>query len=227
MSKRLPGKNTKLFHGKPVIEYTIQAAKNSGCFNEILVSTDDNDIGKLASDLGVTAFYRDAATCQDDSPMVEAVVETLQTNPASYVCMAYACAPFINGQRIREAFKYLLSGDYDSVFPVYRAEAPERVLIRRGDWFISRYPEYDNVNSQRFPYSYHSAGQFYFCDAAMVEWHETVMLPRCWGIEIPKSEAIDIDTADDWQRAEMMWEANGNQRVRGENVSWRQGTKDR
>lgn len=203
LSKRLPGKNIKPFHGKPVIEYTIDAAKESGCFGEIIVSTDDTVIGKVASDLGASVFYREGETCADDSPMVDAVIEVLEHTPAEYVCMAYACSPFIQAGKIRDAEKYVRSGDYDSVLTVYRAEPSERVLILRGGRFISRYPEYDNVNSQRFPFSYHSAGQFYFCDAEMVVLHKTVMLPRCWGIEIPW--AIDIDTIDDWKRAEMMW----------------------
>lgn len=206
MSARLPRKNIREFAGRPIIEYTIEAAIESGCFGEILVSSDDAEIGKVASDMGASHFIRSAETCAMDSPMVDCVLEVLEKQPADYVCMAYACSPFIKARRIREAWRFVGSGEYDSVFPVYRAEPPERTLIRRGDWFISRYPEYDNVNSQHFPFSYHSAGQFYFCDAKMVGLYETVMLPRCWGIEIPKWEAVDIDTGADWKRAEMLWQ---------------------
>ena len=202
-SKRIPGKNIRLFDGKPVIEYTIEAAFKAGCFDTVIVSTDDEAIAGVAIDAGAEVFDRDIETCADDAPMADCVVEVLSEYDCNYVCMAYACSPFIKASRISEAFDWVRV--YDSVFPVYRAESPERSLIRRGELFISRYPEYDNVNSGRFPYTYHSAGQFYFCDAEMVYTQETVMLPRCWGIEIPSWEAVDIDTEDDWKYAEMLW----------------------
>jgi N-acylneuraminate cytidylyltransferase len=192
--------------GRPIIEYTIEAALEAGVFDEVIVSSDSEGIREVATKAGADVFPRSPYTCGDDVPMVDCVNEVLEDNTCDFVCMAYACSPFIKAENIREALKYLVRENYDSVFPVYRAEPPERVLIRRGDWFISRYPEYDNVNSQRFPFSYHSAGQFYFCDAKMVQKHETVMLPRCWGIEAPKWEAVDIDTEEDWQRAEMLYE---------------------
>lgn len=204
-SKRLPGKNSKLFYGRPVIEYSIDTALKSDCFDEVIVASDSEEIWEIAERCGATAFTRSVESCGDDVPMIEPVIEVLQSKPADYVCMAYACAPFIKPAWIRQAHEYVTSGQYDSAFPGYRAEAPERVLIRRRDWFISRYPEYDNVNSQHFPYSYHIAGQFFFCDAGMVERYETVMLPRCWLIEVPKWSAVDIDTEEDWQMAEMLY----------------------
>ena len=204
-SKRLPGKNIKPFHGKPVIEYTIEAAVKSGVFDEVWVSTRNGKTAKIAIGVGAIPFFRSPDTEEDDTPMVDAVIEVLEMHPADYVCMAYACSPFIEAERIKQAHYLLGSGDFDCVFPVYRAEPSERTLILSGGRFISRYPEYDNVNSQHFPFSYHSAGQFYFCNAEMVATFETVMLPRMWGIEIPRWEAVDIDTADDWLRAEMLW----------------------
>lgn len=205
-SKRIPGKNIREFDGRPIIEYTIAAALNAGCFDDVIVSTDSDQVTKIAADTGADVFHRSEETCGDFVPMVDAVVEVLQEYESDYVCMAYPCAPFIKPSRINVAYEMVRSGEYDSVFPVYRAEPPERTLIRRRDWFISRYPEYDNVNSDRFPYSYHIAGQFFFCDAEMVITHETVMLPRCWGIEIPRWEAVDIDTLNDWTYAELLWE---------------------
>jgi len=207
-SKRIPEKNIKPFHGIPIIQYTIKAAIESGCFETVIVSTDGDDVAEAAIDAGAEIFTRSAETCEDDAPMVDAVCEVLREYPTEYVCMAYPCAPFIKPHKIRAAYEYVSSGEYDSVFPVYRAEPPERTLIRRRDWFISRYPEYDNVNSQHFPHSYHIAGQFFFCDAEMVLTHETVMLPRCWGIEVPRWEAVDIDTPDDWRYAEMLYGMN-------------------
>ena len=206
MSKRIPGKNTRLFAGKPIIEYTIEAALESGCFDEVVVSTRDGATGEIAYAAGADVFFRSAESEADDAPMVDCVSEVLEHKDVDFVCMAYACAPFITGARIRMAYEYIASGEYDSVFPVYCAEPPERTLIRRNDWFISRYPEYDNVNSERFPFSYHIAGQFFFCNAEMVKDYETVMLPRCWGLEVPRWEAVDIDTEQDWQYAEMLYE---------------------
>ena len=203
-SKRIPGKNIRVFHGKPIIAYTIEAALESGCFDDVIVTSDSGQIWDVAEAFGATSFTRSEESCSDTAPMVDAIVEVLRERPADYVCMAYACAPFIKPVNIRRAFEFVTDG-YDSAFPVYRAEPPERTLIRRNDWFISRYPEYDNVNSDRFPHSYNIAGQFFFCDASMVMDYETVMLPRCWGIEVPRWEAVDIDTEDDWRYAEMLW----------------------
>lgn len=204
-SKRIPGKNIREFHGQPIINYTIAAALDSGCFDEVVVSTRDGETVEIAINAGAEVFFRAPETETDDAPMIDCVNEVLSKRDADYVCMAYPCAPFINPARIRSAFEFVQSGEYDSVFPVYRAEPPERTLIRRRDWFISRYPEYDNVNSDRFPHSYHIAGQFFVCDAEMVRVFETVMLPRCWGIEVPRWEAVDIDTEEDWRYAEMLW----------------------
>ena len=102
-SKRLPGKNIKPFLGKPVIEYTITAALMSGCFADIVVSTDDEDTIDIAIKNGVGWYKRDEVTCGDSVPMVDAVIEVLDAMPTyDYVCMAYACfirsAP-INGEQ--------------------------------------------------------------------------------------------------------------------------------
>ena len=168
------------------------------------MSTDITYIAGIANAMGVSAFFRGEDTCATDSPMVDCVIEVMETNPCDYVCMAYACSPFIQAGKIRQARDLVESGEYDSVTTAYRAEPPERILIQSGDHFISRYPEYDNVNSQHFPQCYHSAGQFYYCNSLMVQLYETVMLPDFTCIEIP--EAVDIDTAEDWSRAEKLWE---------------------
>ena len=208
MSKRLPGKNIKEFAGRPIIEYTIEAAIGADCFDEIIVSTRDGEIREIAEKAGAVPFFRSPETITDDAPMVDCVIEVLEVYPAEVVCMAYAAAPFIKASKIWEAELATYNG-YDTIFTGYRAEPPERVMIKHGDHFISRYPEYDNTNSQHFPAAYHSAGQFYFCKAEMVRRLRTVMLPRCWIIEIPQWEAVDIDTPEDWERAEILYEMRG------------------
>lgn len=204
-SKRLPGKNIRPFWGRPIIEYTIEAAIESGCFDAVIVATDSNDIKRVANSAGADVFMRSAESCADDAPMVAAVLEVLKSQAAKYVCMAYACAPFIKVKTMRCAYEYIRDGKYDSIFPVSVAEAPERVLGVSGMYLTSRYPEYDNANSEHFVDSYNIAGQFFFCDAEMVKKYETVMLPRCQCVIVPKWEAVDIDTEEDWKWAEMLY----------------------
>lgn len=202
-SNRLPHKNIKPFLGKPVIEYTIEAALESGVFDRVVVSTDDLDISDIAQNAGVLGYIRSPETCVDDAPMIDAVVEILMDYPADYVCMAYACSPFITADLLREADAIVKGGEFDCVYPIYRAEPIERAQVIVDGKLMSRFPIYDNVNSQGFPDTYHSAGQFYYCDAKKVMEHRTVMLARRWGIIVP--EAVDIDTAEDWEKAERMY----------------------
>jgi pseudaminic acid cytidylyltransferase len=135
--------------------------------------------------------------------MATPVIEILEGHTADYVCMAYACAPFITADLLREADTIVKGGEIDCVFPIYRAEPIERAQIIVNTKLMSRFPEYDNVNSQAFPTTYHSTGMFYFCDAKKVLEYRTVMLPRRWGIIVP--EAIDIDTEEDLTRAEKLY----------------------
>ena len=205
-STRIPDKNIAEFCGRPVIECTLEAVRDAKCFDKIVVSTDSDRIGSLASRYGATYFKRGADAMQDDAPMVDAVLEVLAKEKEAWttVCMAYACSPFIKAATIVDAYAQHDFHKADVTTAIYRStEHAEYSMLIQGNKLIPRHPEFIGVNTGKFADTYQNAGQFYIADVLHLQMSLTLSPANMWGVIVDHS--IDIDTVEDWKRAEALY----------------------
>lgn len=211
-SKRIPRKNIKPFLGRPIIKYTIEAALRSGCFNEVMASTDDTEIASVAEKCGAQIpFYRSVENSDDHATTADVVSEVLREykrigREFSYFCCLYPTAPFVTSERLKEAEEILQSRDADSVFPVVRFSYPIQRSLKIEDGFIKMFwPENLNARSQDFEPAYHDAGQFYFMKTKNFLAQHTMFADKSIGIVMDEMEVQDIDNEDDWKVAEIKY----------------------
>ncbi|MBR3509464.1 MAG: pseudaminic acid cytidylyltransferase [Lachnospiraceae bacterium] len=209
-SKRIPRKNIKPFLGKPIIAYSIEAALKSGLFDEVMVSTDDQEIAEIAKNYGAKVpFFRSEATSNDYATTVDVLLEVLETyekrgEAFDVACCLYPTAPFITAERLREGLSLLEGSDCDVVLPVVAfSYPPKRGLVIRDGHLIFEYPEYLNTRSQDIETSYHDVGQFYLFRVPNFKRNRSLMLGNVLPLQIPETEVQDIDNETDWQLAEM------------------------
>jgi len=211
-SKRIPRKNIKDFCGKPMIAWSIEAAKNTGLFDRIIVSTDDHEIAEIAKELGAEApFTRPQHLSNDHAGTTEVIAHATQWTldqgvEVDAVCCIYATAPFVQATDIKEGLKVLGSGDWAYAFSVTDFAAPIfRAFKQSDDGGIEMFfPEYFTSRSQDLPVAFHDAGQFYW--GRPFAWIEgkKVFDNHSTPILIPRWRVQDIDTPDDWIRAELL-----------------------
>jgi N-acylneuraminate cytidylyltransferase len=211
-SKRIPGKNIKSFLGKPIIEYSIIAAKNAGCFDEVMVSTDDQTIGELASSLGAKIpFKRSVETSNDHATTAEVITEVLNEykklgKEFKYCCCIYPTAPFITNDKLKTAYEKLLISGADSVVPVVRFGFPILRSFKIEEGLVKmNWPEYMNSRSQDLPGAFHDCGQFYFIKVENFLKHKKLFTEFTVPFEMPESEVQDIDNEEDWKVAEIKY----------------------
>jgi len=208
-SKRIPHKNIRPFHGRPMIAWSISAALDCGLFSQVVVSTDDATIAQIARDEGAqTPFVRNADLADDYAGTTEVIVDAinrLKLSPNSDVCCLYPTAPMVQAEDLRSGHTGLLRSPDAYIFSVCEFPAP----IARGyhcDGDHIRPIEYENMakRSQDLPTAYFDAGQFYWAKAAT--W---ISGKKVWDnakpVILPASRVCDIDTEDDWARAEHMF----------------------
>jgi pseudaminic acid cytidylyltransferase len=210
-SKRIPRKNIKVFGGKPMIAYAITAAKNSGLFDHVLVSTDDTEIAAIANELGAeTPFVRPAELANDFTATVPVVAHAIQACEAlgwsfDNVCCIYPGVPLIEVEDLQGAFKHIEACGVDYCFPVTEfPSAIQRALKQNSDGVMQPfYPEFELARSQDLEPAYYDAGQFYW--GKKNAWLSN---PRIHsngaGYVIPSWRVVDIDTPADWDRAELL-----------------------
>jgi N-acylneuraminate cytidylyltransferase len=210
-SKRIPRKNIKSFCGKPILSYSIAAARESGCFDEIMVSTDDPEIAEIARLNGATVpFLRSEATSNDHAGILEVlqeVVERYRTESGKSfdsICCILPTAPLILHADIARARSILDSGHFDSVFPVVRFSYPIlRSLKMDGDRVSMIWPENYSKRSQDLSPAFHDVGQFYWMRPEPCFSKGRVFTDNSSGIEIPELRVQDIDTDEDWRICEL------------------------
>jgi N-acylneuraminate cytidylyltransferase len=211
-SKRIPRKNIKEFCGKPMIAWSIEAAKTSGLFDRIIVSTNDTEIAAVAKQWGAEVpFMRPDELSNDYTGTTEVIAHATrwflnQGLDVTAVCCIYATAPFLQVADLRCGLEALNSGDWNYAFTVTDFAAPIfRSFKQTSEGGIEMFfPEHFSTRSQDLPTALHDAGQFYWGrPAAWLEgkcifaWHsKPVVIPR-WRVQ-------DIDTQDDWERAEIL-----------------------
>jgi pseudaminic acid cytidylyltransferase len=215
-SKRIPRKNIKLFCGKPMIAWSIEAALQSGCFDEVVVSTDDQEIADVSLAHGAKVPFIRPAILSDDHtgtiPVVRHAVEWFRQvgRPPSQVCCIYATAPFIQVDDLRKGFELLQTGDCSYAFSVTSYPFPIQRAIRiMGNGRVEMFhPEHFNTRSQDLEEAWHDAGQFYWGKPGAWVSEKPVFSEGTIPVVLPRHRVQDIDTPEDWVRAEWLFRAN-------------------
>lgn len=213
-SKRIPRKNIRPFHGRPMIVHTIDTMTASQVFDRIVVSTDDDDVARVAEQAGAEAPFRRPAELADDHAGTGAVVrhaiDELEQRGGEVraLCLVYPTAVFTTADDLVEAGRRLAAGTLDYVFSATRYAAPiERALRRRDDGTCAMVsPEHLLTRSQDLQEAFHDVGQFYWGTGDAWRAAVPVMQGRSEIFEIPPWRVQDIDTPDDWHRAELLFE---------------------
>lgn len=211
-SKRIPRKNIKEFLGKPIIHYSIQAALDSGVFEEVMVSTEDAEIAKIAISLGATVpFYRTQKTANDfatTADVIEEVIETYGNRGKHFdrVCCIYPTAPFITKEKLMEGMQLLEEKNAESALPVVRFSfPPQRCVVLKDHYLEPKWPECMSQRSQDLEPYYHDAGQFYCIDTKAFREQKTVFMKKTVPILLSEMDVQDIDTLEDWAMAELKY----------------------
>ena len=213
-SKRVPRKNIKAFGGLPMIAWSVRAAIDSQCFDRIVVSTDDEEIAAVAKQHGAEVPFVRPAHLSDDHtgtiPVIAHAIQTLQNDSViDYACCIYATAPFIRAQDIFEAYNALITYNKQYAFPVTTFPFPIQRGVKRDERgnIEMFYPEHFATRSQDLEEAYHDVGQFYW--GTRDAWLEgkTIFSDAATTIVLPRHLVQDIDTPEDWARAELMHRA--------------------
>lgn len=211
-SKRIPRKNIKEFCGKPILAYSIQAALESNVFDTVMVSTDDEEIAEIAKKYGAEVpFYRSEKTANDFATTADVILEVVDEYEKrgqffDMVCCIYPTAPFLTGERLREAVRKLENSDADTVIPVVAFSYPvQRALVIRDEKLIFEYPQFLNSRSQDLEPHYHDVGQFYVLKTEAFKASKKIMVGNILPFEISEMEVQDIDNQTDWEIAEMKY----------------------
>lgn len=211
-SKRIPRKNIKSFNGKPMIAWSIEAAKASGLFNSIIVSTDDAEIAEIAKQWGADVpFMRPEALSNDHAGTTPVIAHATQWAldqgmVVEAVCCIYATAPFVQADDLKQGWQVLTSGDWDYAFTVTDFAAPIFRSFKQSSvgGLEMFFPEHFATRSQDLPVALHDAGQFYWGRPGAWLEDKRIFDQRSAPIRIPRWRVQDIDTPDDWGRAEVM-----------------------
>lgn len=213
-SKRIPRKNIKEFNGIPIIAYSIKAAIDSNCFDKVIVSTDDDEIAALSKHYGAEVpFTRPQELSGDYTSTISVIkhaIEWFESNKINinYVCCLYATAPFIQSKTISNAYLQLIDSGANFCFSVTSFPFPVQRAIKITS--LNRvnmlYPENYNYRSQDLEKAYHDAGQFYWGDSNSFKGELPIFSEFATPYLIPRFLVQDIDTTEDWIRAEVMYQ---------------------
>ena len=212
-SKRIPRKNIKPFMGKPIMAYSIEAALNSGLFDEVMVSTDDEEFAEVAKKYGASVpFLRSEGTANDYATTVDVLLEVIDTYKQlekvfDTICCLYSTAPFVTSGRLKEAYSKL-SDKVDACFTMVEYSYPIQRSLKINEYgqVEMKYPEYLKSRTQDLEKVYHDAGQFYFVKTNTLIEEKTVWCKRTAPLVLSELEVQDLDTLTDWQLAEIKYE---------------------
>lgn len=211
-SKRIPRKNIKIFHGKPLISYSIEAALKSECFDRIIVSTDDEEIAEVALKFGAEVPFLRSKELSNDfagtTPVIQDAILQLDDNNIKHICCIYATAPMLSEQDIcvglntiksKEGCNYAFSiTTYD--FPIQRS-----LSLNQENIVAMHNPDLFNTRSQDLEECWHDAGQFYWGTKEAWQQGLPIFGSNSVGIKLPRHRVQDIDTLEDWGMAEMLY----------------------
>lgn len=213
-SKRIPRKNTKLFFGKPIVAYSIEAALKSGLYDEVMVSTDDEEIAEIARQYGAKVpFMRSAENSNDFATTVDVLTEVLnwyadQGEKFEQGTCIYACAPFVTSELLTDSFTLLENQNADCVFPSLAYSHPIQRALKVGD--DGKIELFDasnsNTRTQDLEKAYYDAGMFYTFDVSKLMMTKSLRTENTFTIEVDDIFAQDIDNENDWKLAELKYE---------------------
>ena len=211
-SKRIPRKNIKAFLGRPIISYSIDAALSANCFDEIMVSTDDEEIAEVSIKYGAKVpFFRTPMTSDDFSGTADVILEVLHQYMDrniffDYACCLYPAAPFITPKLLLESFSKLVNSDASTLIPVADFPSPIwRALKIEGNKLVRIWPENEAKRSQDLKKAYFDVGQFYWIKVEEFLKTKKMLSDNSISITLPWSQIQDIDTLDDWCEAELKY----------------------
>jgi pseudaminic acid cytidylyltransferase len=210
-SKRIPRKNIRKFCGRPMIAWSISAALEAGIFDRVIVSTDDVEIADVAKVEGAEVpFMRPPDLADDMTATVPVIAHALtQMEGVSTLCCLYATAPFVDAADLVKGARLLEDGEADYVMPVASYAFPiQRAVKINDDGRVQMFsPEFGQTRSQDLVEAYHDAGQFYFGRAEAWRAGKAIIGPDAQPLILPRHRVQDIDTPEDWARAELMFKA--------------------
>lgn len=212
-SKRIPRKNIKDFCGKPMIAWSIEAALKSNCFDAVVVSTDDEEIADVSVSYGASVpFLRPASLSDDYTPTIPVIQHAIQFIQESsvdidYVCCLYATAPFVSADDLSSGLDLIQKNRCDYAFTVtsYAFPIQRAIKLNAGGGIEMFQPDQFNARSQDLEEAFHDAGQFYW--GATSSWLEgkKIFSPNSRPLLLPRHRVQDIDSMEDWVRAELMF----------------------
>jgi pseudaminic acid cytidylyltransferase len=209
-SKRIPRKNVKLFLGSPIIKYSIKAALKSGCFDEVMVSTDDKEIADISKAFGAKVpFMRSTKTAGDHATTPDVIEEVISeykklSKNIDLFCVLYPTAPFITPETLRKTYKIFSKSKSDSLVPVTRFGYPIQRALKITDGKLKMiWPKNYNAMSQDLMPAFHDCGQFYWMKTKAFLKQKRFFAKDTIPFEILESEVQDIDNLEDWKLAEI------------------------
>lgn len=214
-SKRIPRKNIKEFCGKPIMVYSIEAAIQSGIFDTVMVSTDDEEIAEIARKAGAEVpFLRSEATSNDFATTADVLHEVLdnyvnrQKKSFDYACCIYPTAPFVTAKKLQDAMNLLMEKGAPTVMPVVAYSFPPQRSVRIAeDGYLEKLdPEGYKQRSQDLEPIYHDVGQFYGFDVKEFKKTGQLIGDKVFPIVVSELEVQDIDNYEDWAMAEMKYQ---------------------
>ncbi|MBQ5376526.1 MAG: pseudaminic acid cytidylyltransferase [Lachnospiraceae bacterium] len=216
-SKRIPRKNIKPFLGKPILAYSIEAALDSGLFDEVMVSTEDEEIAEIAKKYGAKVpFYRSEKTAGDFATTNDVLLEVLEEykklgREFDEACCIYPTAPFVTSGKLKKAMEEFATSDADTLIPVVAfSYPPKRSLVIREGRLVFQYPEFMDSRSQDLEAEYHDIGQFYLFRTEAFERNKKLMIGNILPFVVDEMEVQDIDNESDWKIAEIKYQAMQN-----------------
>ena len=213
-SKRIPRKNIKPFLGKPILAYSIEAAVACGLFDEVMVSTEDEEIAEIAKQYGAKVpFYRSEKTAGDFATTNDVLLEVIEEYEKrgqffDVACCIYPTAPFVTAEKIKDAMGQLEASDADTLIPVVQfSYPPQRAMVIRNGQLEFKYLEYIDSRSQDLEKEYHDVGQFYCFKVPAYKENKKLMLGSILPYVVDEMEVQDIDNESDWKIAEIKYQA--------------------
>lgn len=211
-SKRIPKKNIKDFFGKPMIKYAIDACLESGIFDEVMVSTDNEEIANIALQCGAKVPFRRSEKTSDDHAttfdVVDEVIHRYKNNEINYDILAcvYPCVPFLKSSTLKNAYMLMTEKKIDALMPVCKYPVPIEWAMKIENSILLPYDrDAQNIRSQDIEEKYFDCGMFYFCKVEKIYENNSLLPNNLAPYIIDHAEVQDIDTADDWKIAELKY----------------------
>lgn len=222
-SKRIPGKNIKPFAGQPIIAYSLQAAKATGLFDNIIVSTDSEEIAQVAREFGAEVpFMRPRDLADDHTGTDKVIIHALHWlmdhgHSVRFVCCIYPTAPLLRAEFIRKGYNLLVENEGTSAFsvttfpyPIFRA-----LKINEAGMLGMIWPEHLKTRSQDLLEAYHDAGQFYWAKVKQYLLEQSFFSNKAIPVILPRYLVQDIDSVEDWETAELLFEVLRSTKTEG------------